>query len=40
MKVEESKDNANTTPTHMSISQFDISYEYVDSGGYEPTDEE
>ena len=37
--VEESKDNANTTPTHMSISRYDITYEYENSAGYEPTDE-
>ena len=36
--VEESNDNTNTTPTHMIISQFDITYEYEDSAGYEPTD--
>ena len=40
MSVEESKDNANTTPTHMSISKFYITYENGDSTGYEPTDEE
>ena len=26
MSVEESKDNANTTPTYRNISQFDITY--------------
>ena len=39
MNVEESKDNANATPTHMIISQFYITYESEDSTGYEPTDE-
>ena len=40
MIMEEIKDNDNTTPTHMIISQFDITYESEDSAGYEPTDEE
>ena len=35
--VEENKDNANTTPTHRSISRSDITYESQDSAGYEPT---
>ena len=37
---EESKDHANTKPTHMIILQFYITYKSEDSAGYEPIDKE